>query len=340
MKMKKYLVSVALLFAFGNPIGIRTIDAAEAVDRTMCVFDPSGAHGDVFKSAQRYQAQALTWGIRLDLKAYTDEVVANSDFKAGKCHMAFLTSLRVRGYVPQSGSIEAIGALPSYELLRRTIEVLANSKARKLNVDGEYETMAMFPGGAVYLLLRDKNLKDIKDLAGKKIATLTYDQAATTMVDIVGASMVPAEIATFAGIFNNGRADACYSPAIGIKPLELMKGISPNGGIVRFPIGQLTFQIVARQKDFPENFGNTSRYWAATQFDSMLALTKRAEQEIPAKFWLEVPKELANSYFEKFREVRIKLRDKKVYHPAILKLMKGVRCKSDPSAAECSDNLE
>ncbi|PJZ70586.1 hypothetical protein CH373_05520 [Leptospira perolatii] len=333
--------SVITYFLIGAVLfGLHSLIAAEPVDRTMCVFDPSGTHGDVFKAGQRYQAQALSWGVRVELKAYTDEVVANSDFKAGKCHLAFLTSLRVRGYVPQSGSIEAIGALPGYDLLHRTIEVLANPKARKLNVDGDYETMAMFPGGAVYLLLRDKNLKDIKDLAGKKIATLTYDQAATTMVDIVGASMVPAEIATFAGIFNNGRADACYSPAIGIKPLELMKGISPNGGIVRFPIGQLTFQIVGRHKDFPEGYGNTSRAWASTQFESMLTLTKKAEKEIPAKFWLEVPKDQQIGYFEKFREVRTKLRDKKVYHPAILKLMKGVRCKADPVAKECSDDLE
>ncbi|TGJ99412.1 hypothetical protein EHO59_16250 [Leptospira semungkisensis] len=338
--MKSFLKIMAIILALGISAGNRPVQAAETVDRSMCVFDPSGAHGDVYKAAQRYQAQALSWGIRLDLKAYTDEVVANSDFKAGKCHLAFLTSLRVRGYVHASGSIEAIGALPSYELLHKTIELLASPQARKLNVDGDYETVAMFPGGAVYLLLRDKNLKDIKDLAGRKIATLTYDQAATTMVDIVGASMVPAEIATFAGIFNNGRADACYSPAIGIKPLELMKGISPNGGIVRFPIGQLTFQIVARHKDFTEGFGNTSRAWAATQFDAMLSLTKKAEQEIPAKFWLEVPKDLQKNYFEKFREVRTRLRDKKVYHPAILKLMKRVRCNADKEAAECSDNLE
>ncbi|PJZ79123.1 MULTISPECIES: putative solute-binding protein [Leptospira] len=335
--MKKFLILSVIILGTWMSVGV---GAAETVDRSMCVFDPSGAHGDVFKAAQRYQAQALTWGIRLDLKAYTDEVVANSDFKAGKCNMAFLTSLRVRSYVHESGSIEAIGALPSYDLLRKTIEALSNPKVRELNTDGDYETMAMFPGGAVYLLLRDKNLKDIKDLAGRKIATLTYDQAATTMVDIVGASMVPAEIATFAGIFNNGRADACYSPAIGIKPLELMKGISPNGGIVRFPIGQLTFQIVARHKDFAEGFGNTSRAWAATQFDAMLSLTKKAEQEIPAKYWIEVPKDLQKNYFEKFREVRIRLRDKKVYHPTILKLMKRVRCSADKEAAECADNLE
>ncbi|TGL82624.1 putative solute-binding protein [Leptospira yasudae] len=335
MKGIRFQIIAVLALALAS-----SLSAADPINKTICVFDPSGTHGDIYKSALRYQAQALNWGIRLEPKAYTDEVVANSDFKAGKCNLALLTSLRVRGYVPQSGSLEAIGALPSYDLLKRTIDVLANPKARQLNVAGEYETMAMFPGGAVYLLLRDKNLRSIKDLAGKKIATLTYDQAATTMVDVVGSSMVPAEIATFAGIFNNGRADACYSPAVGFKPLELMKGVVPNGGIVKFPIGQLTFQIVGKTADFPADYGNQSRQWAATQFETMLELTRKAEKEVPAKYWLEVPKEEVKGYFEKFREVRIKLRDKGVYHASILKLMKGVRCKADAAAEECSDSLE
>lgn len=314
--------------------------ASEILDRTMCVFDPSGAHGDGFKSAQRFQAQALSWGVRLELKAFTDETIANSDFQAGKCELVLLTSLRARSYVMQTGSIEAIGALPSYDLLQRTIEVLSNPKAKRFNVQGEFETVGIFPGGAVYLMLRDRNLKDINDLAGRKITTLTNDLVGTTMIDLVGASVVPAEISTFAGVFNNGKADACYAPAIAIKPLELMKGLSPKGGIVRFPIGQLTFQIIAKQKSLPSGFGENSRIWAASQFDSMLSMTKKAEAEIPSKLWIDVPKEKSKSYFEKLREVRIKLRDKGVYHPGTLKLMRGVRCAADSNLEECSVNLE
>ena len=81
------------------------IAAAQPVDKTLCVFDPSGAHGDIFKFAESYQAAALAWGVRFKLKPYTDEVVATQDFKAGQCQAVVLTSLRARAFVKTTGNM-------------------------------------------------------------------------------------------------------------------------------------------------------------------------------------------------------------------------------------------
>lgn len=331
--------TTGLLALFAVIFAASTANAAP-VDKTMCVFDPSGTHGDLYRFATNYQAAALAWGVRFKLKAYTNEVVATNDFKTGQCQSVLLTSLRARGFVKATGTIEAIGALPSYKLLKKAVHVLANPKLERFVKQGPHEAMAIVPGGAVYLLLRDRNNNTMAKLAGKRIATLVHDKPGRVMVDVVGASMVPAEVGTFAGIFNNGRADACYAPATAFKPLELHKGMGKKGGVVRYALGQLTFQVIARTKDMPDGYGAKSRKWAASQFDEGLKMARKAEAGIAKRQWIDVPAASKPAYDAKLRQTRIKLRDKGVYHGGMLKLMRKIRCKATPAATECKEKLE
>ncbi len=325
--------------ALGQAAAPAPAPAVAPVDKVLCIFDPSGAHGDIYKFADSYQAAALGFGVRFKLKAYTDEVVATQDFKAGQCQAALLTSLRVRAFVKSTGSIEAIGALQSYGELKQVISALASPKAAGLVKQGPHETIGILPGGAVYLLLRDRKVNTMDKIAGKKIAVLTHDQPARTMVDIVGASMVGSEVGTFAGIFNNGRADACYAPATAVKPLELTKGMSGGGGIVRYPLAQLTFQMVARSADLPADFGQKSREWVASHFQEGKRMAEAAERAINAGLWIDIDAEAKMGYASKFRDVRVALRDKGVYDGRVLKLMKKVRCKG-ATAGECVEPAE
>ncbi len=330
----RLLIATAFVAAFAA-----TANAAP-VNKTMCVFDPSGTHGDLYKFAERYQAAALAWGVRFKLKVNTNEVVATSDFKAGQCQAVLLTSLRARGFIKSTGTLEAIGALPSYKHLKKVIRVLSSPKATRYVTQGEYEAASILPGGAVYLMLRKKAHASMPKLAGKKIATLVHDKPGRVMVDTVGASMVPAEVGTFAGIFNNGRADGCYAPAAAVKPLELLKGMRKGGGVVRYPLAQLSFQVIIKTKDFPAGFGQSSRKWSVSQFKASLKMANKAERAIPAKYWIAVPDADKKLYDEKLRQVRIRLRKKGAYHAGVLRLMKRVRCKIDKTRAECSDKLE
>lgn len=326
--MKRLILALIVLLA-------PALATAAPVDKTLCVFDPSGAHGDIYKFAKSYQAAALEWGVRFKLKAQTNETVAKSDFLAKKCNAVMLTSLRARKFVKTTGTIEAIGALPNYAALRKLIRVLASKKAIKLVTKGQYETVGILPGGAVYLLLRNRKINTMAKLSGKRIATLIHDKPSRVMVDQVGASMVPAEVGTFAGIFNNGRADACYAPATAIKPLELRKGMSRGGGIVRFPLAQLTFQVITRTADMPAGFGLSSRKWVASQFNQGVKMAKKAERAIPKKLWIAIDPAAKPAYEAKFAQVRARLRKKGVYDRRILSLMKRIRCRADKARAEC-----
>lgn len=318
-------------------------DAAFAggkVKRTLCVYDPSGAMGDIFNLMKDYQTAALAWGVDFDLEPYTDEKTASEDFKAGKCDAALLTGVRARAFNKFTGSIEAMGALPSYAELKTVIRLLSSPKAASRMKSGAYDTVAIFPAGAVYMYTRNRKLKHVGDLAGKRIATLAFDQAAITMVDRAGASMVPADIGTFAGMFNNGNVDICYAPATAYQPLELKKGLRKHGGIARYPLAQLTLQILAKNGRFPEGFGNASRKYAADNFQRLMAVVNRAEKAVPKKYWIPIGAADRVKYDALFRAVRIKLRDKGVYDKTMLTLLRRVRCRTDPARAECAEKSE
>jgi len=315
--------------------------AAAQEARTLCVFDPSGANGDAFTLAKEYRNAAAAWGVTLNLKPYTDEKTASEDFKAGKCHGAVMTGVRTRSFNKFSSTFEAMGGLQSYAQMRQLMTNIASPKAASLMKRGDYETAAIFPGGAVYLFVSDKTIKSVGDLAGKRIATLDYDVAAKTMVQQVGASMVVADIGTFAGMFNNGGVHACYAPATAYQPLELKKGLGTKGGIVRYPLAQLTMQVVIRAADFPAAFGQKSREWAAKEFSKFLKVITKADKSIPGKYWIEVPKADLEKYDLLFREVRVRMRDKeKVFDGQALKLLRRVRCKADATRAECAEQKE
>ncbi len=314
---------------------------AWAQKKSLCVFDVSGANGDAFAIMKDYQVAAAGWGVDFELKPYTNEKTAADDFKAGKCDAVLLTGLRARTFNKFSSTLEAMGAIPSYDLLEKAIGLLSGPKAGDMLKSGDYETVVILPMGAVYLFVKDKSTRTIESLAGKTIATIDFDQAAKTMVREAGASLNAADISTFAGMFNNGAVDACYSPATAYKPLELEKGIKSNGGIVRYPLAQLTAQVIIRSADFPAEFALKSREWSKGEFGRVLKIAKKAEDAIPAKYWIDVPDADRVRYDQLFLDVRVRLRDTdNVYDKQMLTLMRRLRCQADKSRAECAEKRE
>ncbi len=310
--------------------------------RTLCVYDPSGANGDAYMTMKDYQVAASAWGYDLTLKPYTNEKTAADDFKAGKCDAAFLTGVRARGFTKFAAGVEALGACPSYDLLGKAIALMAQPKVAPKMKTGDYETAMVMPMGAVYLMVRDRSWNSMEAIAGKRVATIGFDAAATHMVQLAGASMVSADISTFGGIFNNGAADICYSPATAFKPLELEKGVKEKGGIIRYPIAQLTGQVLIHSSRFTPEFAQSSREYASANYEKILQISLKSDKDIASKYWIDIDKEAKNRYDAIFQEVRVYLRDngEKIYDPNMLKIMKTLRCKADSSRPECAQNVE
>ncbi|MGP9833561.1 putative solute-binding protein [Marinobacter sp. NSM] len=319
---------------------------ASAQSLSVCVFDVIGANGDVFNVMKDYALEVKSFGVTLDLKPYTDEGVAVGDFNAGQCDAVAATDLRTRPFNKFTGSISAVGALPSYENLETLLATLAQPRAAQFMTSEGYEVLGIFPVGAGYLFVNDRSINTAGALAGKRMATLEYQRDAIHMVNYVKATVVPSDITNFAGKFNNGSVDTAYAPAFAYEALELYKGIEPNGGVVEYPLAQLTVQLIARDGILDDEQAQKAREAAWGMHSQIMNLIESQEAAIPDNKWIRIPDNDIVGYQEMFRENRLEMRDgvnsaPSVYDARMLKLMANIRCASNPGAAECTaDNRE
>ncbi|MDX1755097.1 MAG: putative solute-binding protein [Marinobacter sp.] len=330
--MRKALTAFAL--ALSAPVA-----AANTV--SVCVFDVIGANGDVFNLMKDYALDVKSIGIDLNLKPYTDESVAIGDFNAGQCDAVAATDLRIRPYNRFTGSVSAVGALPTYDDLKTLLATLAQDKAAPLMKSDGYEVLGILPIGAGYLFTSDRSIDSAAELAGKRMATLDYQKDAIHMVNYVKATVVPSDITNFAGKFNNGSVDTAYAPAFAYEALELYKGLDPDGGIVNYTLAQLTVQIIVRDELIEDDIAQQARQIAWSMFPQTMDLVAQQESAIPNDKWIEISAEDKEGYQEMFRQNRIEMRDGSngaptVYDPRMLTLMANIRCSSNPGASECT----
>ncbi len=305
-----------------------------------CVYDPLGAQGPAYSQAKDFALVAKKWGVDITLKPYTDERVVTEDFKAGQCDGIAVTGLRGRQFNHFVGSIDSIGAVPTYKHLRVVIQALSTPQMAPSMINGQYEVIGIAPLGGAYIMVRDRAINSIEKAAGKKIAVLDFDKSQAKMAQQMGLQPVASDITNLAPKFNNGQVDIIAVPAIVYKPFELYKGLGANGAVYRFPLIQMTGMLIIRKDKWPADFGAKSRAHAVTQLDMAEALSKKAEAGIPDKYWMELSAADKTKYVLMMREARLSMTKDGTYDAKMMSLLKKVRCKLDASAAECSDNVE
>jgi hypothetical protein len=315
---------------------------ALAETRTICSYAPGGKANEYSRIADDFAVQAKLWGVDVQIKVHTDEETAAKDYEAGHCDGVIATGVRLQKFNRYSSTIEAIGAITNYDAARRALTGIAvSSSAASRLVAGDHETAGILPAGLVYLFLRDRSVDTVAELAGKKIATMSYDKAAPVMVNRVGAVMVSADLGSFGPLFNNGSVDACYMAGLAYQAFELHKGIGTKGGVVKLPLALGTLQLLIRHKSFPAEFGKKSREWFASQFDRALVAVKAEDAKIPAASWIPVPATELAGFDDMFLQVRLELRDvHKAYDANMLAALRAVRCQISSTRSECAEKKE
>lgn len=207
-------------------------------------------------------------------------------------------------------------------------------------VEGAYEVGGIVPFGAAYPMVNNRAIDSVEALAGKKIAALEYDQAQAMMVQRVGGKPVAVDINNLSAKFNGGEVDMIAAPTLAYKPLELNKGIGAKGGIARFPLLILTYQVVLNQSKFPAGFGEKSRDHWVGEFDRAMKLVQNADASIPAATWMDVSPDHVKKYTNILRESRIAITNQGVYNKQGLKVIKKVRCAASPTEADCASPSE
>lgn len=341
----------------------------------LCVFSPEGAHGKGFdfamsylKELPKYTRIAKNMGVDLKVtmtspldmhvdlasqvakrkastdvkfRIYTNEKIASEDFKAGQCDGVAMSNLRAKEYNHFIGSLDAIGAIPSYKHLTEAIQLLSKPAAANYMVNKDYEIVSIIPVGAAYIMVNDRKINSLAKAAGKKIAVLDFDKSQARMVQQIGAQPVSVDFTTLSGKFNNGQVEIMAGPALIFKPLELYKGMTGSdgkvkGAIIRFPVLQVTGVMMMHRGKFPEGVGQLMREFSAMQTPRVYPFIDETEQSIDAKYWMEVPASDKPGYTKLMRESRIAMAKEGYYDKRMMGFLKKIRCQFDPSHYECS----
>lgn len=340
------VMPVAKTAVIALSVSLSSSVALAADTRTICVYDPLGAYGDIASLAKGYVAKINsdnsdnTKGVKLKPKFYTDETVAKNDFMGSLCDLSLLTGTRAREFNHFTGTIEAVGGMTRYDDFKALLGFMTSPKLTKYLVQGKYEVGGVYPLGSVFLYVNDRKINTAGKLAGKKIGALSHDVAVHTMVKHVGAAPVNVTLTNFGGKFNNGATDVCYGPAMAYDAYELYKGLSNGGGIIRFPLAQMNAQVLFKRDRLPANFGVTSRQIVQSDLGKAFNSAEQKDAKIADKWWVDIPAADKVKYLDMFRDVRVSLAKTGTYHASMLKLMKKIRCKHNPAAAECASNAE
>jgi len=308
----------------------------EKVPIHMCVWDPIGKSGPAQAIMKEAKIHAYKWGVALTYDVFTDERIAIDEFKLGRCDAVNLLGFRAREFNTFTGSLGAIGAIPSYEHLGIIIKTLSSPKAAKLMRVGDYEVLAIGPAGAIFMFTRDRTILQPKDFAGKRMAVLDGIPESEYLSQKHGITPVNSTIFNSILKFNNGTVDLTAAPAIVYEPFEMHKGLEPDGGIYREPFLYITMQVIARWKKFPEGFFQKARSKAVEEYSRYVKFLKDPEATIPEKYWIDIPDHLYDYWVEDFRESRMELGERGIYDKRTLKLLRKVRCKLDAKSAECT----
>lgn len=310
----------------------------EYIKRTICIWTIAGRAGPIFAAAQDQQTRMLKYGIKVKLVPYTDEGVMVEALKAGQCDAALMTGLRARSFNKYTGTIDSIGGLPTNKSMHLLLKVLADPRSAPKMVQGQYVIAGIAPAGAAYVFVDDRSIDTLAKAAGKKVAVLDYDKVQAEMVAQIGATPVPASLVDAPNMFNNHVVDVIAAPLAAYNIMELYKGMTPDGGIVDYPLAQISLQLVARRDRIPNVAAQLVREAFYQSYDRIRQRIRKESAGIPKHWWIQIPAADKRKYEQTMRQARLTLMHKGYYSADMLKLEKRVRCKLDPTRAECSDS--
>lgn len=304
--------------------------------QTICAFDLGGASGKNFAILKDYVLAAKKWNLQLELIAYSDEDLAVKDFKNDQCDALFAISFSTRQFNSFTGSINAIGAIPSNAIARNLLVLMGNKKLSSDMVEGEYEAAGIIPIGSAYLVTKDKNINTLAKIEGKRLGVLQVDQVQKRMAAKVGAKPVEMTIGNAGKKFKSGEIDILPSPAFGFDAWEVYRGMGANGGIARFPLSFLTGNLILKKDRFPATFGQQSRSWFAGQANFFMKQVAQYDDSVPSQLWFDISSEDQVGYLKILRQMRIEFVANKTYNPKMMNLLKRLRCQRDKTNYECS----
>src|SRR5690606_24379273 len=111
------------------------------------------------------------------------------------------------------------------------------------------------------------------------------------LVSDLGATPVPTDIVNAPGMFNNGVVDVLPAPLAAYQVMELYKGMQPDGGIIDYPLAQISLQLVGHRDRFPPDVAQLSRNLFFESYPDFIALVRRETGMVPDHWFVSIPDE-------------------------------------------------
>ena len=164
--MNKANLAVGAMLMLGGSMQVNA-------DTKICVFDLLGKSGEAYKAMEEWALAAKTWRSDITLLGYQNEAQAQNDFEQGKCDGVYMTSMRARSYNKFAGSVDAIGAVPSYAIAQKAISfALDKRNQRRLTSsigNQVYEVVGISQIGLAYIFVKDKKWIPLSTSKVKKL---------------------------------------------------------------------------------------------------------------------------------------------------------------------------
>lgn len=335
MPQNKSSVSLILLLVISF-VCIPSLSFAEQLEKKLiCTWDPVGKNGPVVSFFSDLVPKAIHWGLDLVFIPYEDENQVATDLKEGKCDIGIVTAILSRDFVQFAGTLDAIGGITSETKLRKTLAAISSPKATELMSSDQYEVVVSLPVGSMYAFVNDRNIKGIDNFKNKTLGVLNEDIQTLMFAELSHAIPIQTDLSHFADQFNHGHIDIVLMPALAYNTFELYKGLGDKGGILDLRLFYGMLQAIAIKSNFSDDFGTKMRRYMVNKLDTITNLIKKAESEIPAKYWIKTSQQTKDELEEFYKNIRLTLKVKQQFDHRALSLLWKVRCLTSPEREEC-----
>ena len=307
----------------------------EIPPRTTCVWDVLGKQGPIYTTTIDQALRMKHYGITMDVRAYTDEQEVVDKLKTGECDTSIMSGSQAKQFNDFTGSIEALGGVPSRKHMKYLMQVLASTHAHKKMQQGDYHVVGVIPIGVNYLFTHEGKKPTLKRSFKGKASIVDNDVSQKALFDAFGMKIINGRnTAAAAGAYNLADADVVMAPLVGYNMFNLGTGLK-HGSIVDYPLSQMTLQVVSRIDTIPPEVGQFLREDLFIKLNMMYREVEKNSREVPREKMYKFSPREEKKLDTKIAAIRDKVTQEGGYNKGMMKLQKKIRCKIDKQRPEC-----
>ena len=112
--------------------------------------------------------------------------------------------------------------------------------------------------------------------------------------------------------------------------------MSPDGGIVDYPLTQLSMQLIGRLDKFPNEVAQLIREASFEAYPMVMSRIEQETKRVPDRWMINIPEKDKQEYEVMMQDARDALRGQGYYSGDMLTLQRKIRCKVNAARSECS----